>query len=193
MKKYLMMALAAMILAGCSKDDGMNIDKTYANDDFTMTERNIKEKLVGTWTIDEVKYSNYGSWVNKSSADLGSAAQLKAKADGSGELLGLENVKWRVSKDTIVVSCNWVCCTLSDGASQSFLPIGTMWPYSMTRDQAMSDAKKNFGNETKITTESREYLRGRIIKMDKDYFDIRYIKSKYPWANGETTCKLYRK
>ena len=193
MKKYLMMALVALTIASCSKDDGFGIDKTYADDDFTMNERNIKEKLVGSWTIDDVQYSDYGSWVTKSSADLGNAAQLKAKADGSGELLGLENVKWRVSKDSIVVSCNWVCCTLSDGKSQSFLPIGTMWPYSMKRDQAMSDAKQHFGNDAKISTELREYLRGRIIKMDKDYFDIRYIKSKYPWANSETTCKLYRK
>ena len=50
MKKLLwMMALGmCLVAAGCSKsDDGLDIDKTYAEDDFVMNERNIKEKLVG--------------------------------------------------------------------------------------------------------------------------------------------------
>lgn len=193
MKKYLMMALVALTIASCSKSETeTGIEKTYADDDFVMTERNFKEKLIGTWNLDEVQYLGYKGWVKKSTAELGDVATLRVKADGSGELLGLEGVKWRVCKDTIVVSSTVLKGT--DNKGYSFEPLGTLWPYGSSRQHAEEMLKQIWGNDAKITIEQTEYLRGRIIKMEKDYFDIRYITCKSPsWSFEETRCLLRRK
>lgn len=192
MKKYLMMALICLMTAGCSKsDDGFNIDKTYADDDFTMTERNIKEKLVGNWVIDEMHVFDYdNTWVVKTAETMGAAANITIKADGSGYFLGLENPKWTISNNTITVSCLFAVGRKKDGSVAMETPIGTY--YAITKQEA-EDFINEFVKDAVISYEQMKCATIKVKSMEKDRFTLTDIDMPYSYRQFKSYGTIRRK
>ena len=169
---YFVWALAmCLVAAGCSKDndDATNsIEKTYADDDFVMTERNIKEKMIGKWEITQLRTYD-GAWIHQEAKDLGTMKNVTVRADGTGELFGMEGVHWRVGKDTLVVSSLCLVGYSADGKISIPIPLGSGNNYGIARSEAESTLK-NLDFVYAVKTELREMVRMRVLKMEKDYF-----------------------
>ena len=186
MKKCLFLWAMALVMAGavcsCSKsdDDGGNnagIEKTYADDDFLMTERNIKEKLIGDWEITYLKKCDE-VWVEYSAADLGALKDVTVRADGTGELFGLEGVHWSVADNVVTISSQYLVCSSSGLASHLSILLGNYDGYGMKR----SDAEAYFNSiESGLTfsTELMETYKVKVRNMEKDFFDIYQIGERY--------------
>ena len=93
--------LTIIVPTSCSKeDDPYHIDKTYAADDFVKTDRNIREKLVGKWLIEEMKTSSK----RYTSQDLGSAHNAWFRADGTCDFLSLAEARWSVEDLRVIIT-----------------------------------------------------------------------------------------
>ena len=92
--------LAIIVPTSCGKDDPYDIDKTYAADDFVKTDRNIREKLVGKWLIEEMKYQ--GKYY--SAQELGSAHNAWFRADGTCDFLSLAEARWSVENLRVIIT-----------------------------------------------------------------------------------------
>lgn len=99
-KLLLVLALTTVVPTSCSKDDPYDIDKTYAADDYVKTDRNIREKLVGKWLIEEMKDSHK----RYTSQELGSAHNAWFRADGTCDFLSLQDAKWSVENLCVVIT-----------------------------------------------------------------------------------------
>lgn len=201
MKKriYLLLVTCLMMAAGmtsCSKDsdnDGAvsnGAEKTYADDDFLLTERNIKEKLIGTWEISKLStYSKSTGWITKTAADLGELGTMRLNADGSGELLGLDGVHWRVGKDTLVISSMFITVQtkIENTTTTMHLPLYVNDKYGYTRETILSELRESY-SEDKYNIEMYEYKRMKVNRMEKDFFDLREIGK----SMGDI-CELRRK
>lgn len=181
MKKSLFLWALALMMTGamcsCSKsdsDDGGNdagIENTYADDDFLMTERNIREKLVGEWEVQELMtYDSKTGWTTKAASELGSLKNVTMKADGSCVFLGKEDAHWRVGKDTLVVSCLYLVGRFPEGSVTK--EVSTQINSEVSKAYAESVIRENFPDAT-ISYEQREAIRLRVTKMDKDGFAFR--------------------
>lgn len=98
----LMAAIAATTLpTSCSKDDDpYSIEKTYADDDFVKTDRNIREKLTGKWLIEEMKDSHK----RYTSQELGAAHNAWFRADGTCDFLSLPEARWSVADKVVTIT-----------------------------------------------------------------------------------------
>jgi hypothetical protein len=92
--------LTIIVPTSCSKDDPYDIDKTYAADDFVKTDRNIREKLVGKWLIEEMETSSK----IYSAQELGSAHNAWFRADGSCDFLSLPDARWSVEDLRVIIT-----------------------------------------------------------------------------------------
>lgn len=92
--------LTAVLPTSCSKDDPYDIDKTYAADDFVKTDRNIREKLVGKWLIEEM----IDSHKRYTSQELGSAHNAWFRADGTCDFLSLAEARWSVEDLRVIIT-----------------------------------------------------------------------------------------
>lgn len=98
----LMAAMAATTLpTSCSKDeDPYSIEKTYADDDFVKTDRNIREKLTGKWLIEEMTDSHK----RYTSQELGAAHNAWFRADGTCDFLSLPEARWSVADKVVTIT-----------------------------------------------------------------------------------------
>jgi hypothetical protein len=92
--------LTIIVPTSCSKDDPYDIDKTYAADDFVKTDRNIREKLVGKWLIEEMKAGSK----RYTSQELGSAHNAWFRADGTCDFLSLAEARWSVESQRVTIT-----------------------------------------------------------------------------------------
>jgi hypothetical protein len=93
--------LIIIVPTSCSKeDDPYHIDKTYAADDFVKTDRNIREKLVGKWLIEQMKVGH----TTYSAQDLGSGHNAWFRADGTCDFLSLAEARWSVEDLRVTIT-----------------------------------------------------------------------------------------
>lgn len=189
----ILFALMLIIATGCSKnDDGINIDKTYADDDFTKNQRNIKEKLIGSWEFEELKWRYFDDpSITKSGSELGDLKYLKVKTDGSAELLGMEGVKWRMEENDIIVSRKYLVGKSADGLSSLYISLGSGNYFGEKRSEAEKELKSVFPGGT-ITTEELDIVRLRVKEMQLNYFNLEKTGKTYG-AITSANCKIRRR
>ena len=100
-KLILALTLTIVLPTSCSKDDDpYSIEKTYADDDFVKTDRNIREKLTGKWLIEEMKYNGKTYYAQ----ELGSAHNAWFRADGTCDFLSLPEARWSVADKVVTIT-----------------------------------------------------------------------------------------
>lgn len=100
-KIILALTLTIVLPTSCSKDDDpYSIEKTYADDDFVKTDRNIREKLTGKWLIEEMTDSHK----RYTSQELGAAHNAWFRADGTCDFLSLPEARWSVADKVVTIT-----------------------------------------------------------------------------------------
>jgi hypothetical protein len=193
MKKFLFITLILLSATGCTKnEDEYEISKIYADNDFTWSQNNIKEKIIGSWEFEELNYrfSNQ-PWITKTASDLGDFKYLKVKADGTGELLGMEGVKWRMQGCDIIVTRNYLVGKSSDGYGEVVVPLGSGNGFGMKRSDAEEFIKSELKGAT-ITTQSMDLVRLKVSEMLLNYFMLELNGKANDGMTG-LNCKLRRR
>lgn len=129
----MMMAALAVVLAGCGSDED-GLERTYADDDFVLTERNIREKVIGKWEIAEQMVN--GKWEAITDSFVLANKYLSMRADGSCILFSLKDAKYRVSNDSVYIS------VLGLFVENTY---GSLWR-PITDEFSMSEAKEWLAN-----------------------------------------------
>lgn len=189
MKKCLFLWAMALVMAGavcsCSKSDDDGFEMTYADDDFIMTPRNIKEKLIGEWEFESLMIYN-GGWEKLSADELGEAKDATIRSNGTCDLLCLDGAEWSMSGDTITVSSLCMIGTYNGGQTIVRLGNGFRW---LNRKNAENMLRRK-AEDVVITTERQLLVRLRASVMKKDYFRLDYIKSPFGAA---VNCTIKRR
>lgn len=194
MKKVLwMMALGmCLVAAGCSKgDDGLDIEKTYAEDDFVMNERNIKEKLVGEWWLESFRVLNpvSRSWNEYNKESLPDVMKtVKIRADGTSEFIGFYDVHWQLDgKDIIIQSAYLYACDEHGDLQGGFLLSDGWW--GLPRYNATESLRKDYPGMD-IVEQLKRVFKFRIDDMSLNRF---VLSSQEGQSLYTTECVLRRK
>ena len=188
----LMCLVTTVSMTACGSDDDNSnsggMEKTYADDDFVMTDRNIKEKLVGDWGITYLKrYEDDLGWVEYTEANIGSLKNAVFRGDGSGEIFGLEDVHWAVADGIVTISSLYLICTSPDAGGTLSIPLGSGNEYGVKRSDAEATVNSIRPNAT-FSTELRETLKFKVRKMEKDFFNLYQVGERW---NAEITLKRW--
>lgn len=184
-----MCAVCALMAVGtaCSSDNDepdSGMELTYAADDFVMTERNFREKLIGEWEITELVTSSRNGYTKRTADDFGSLKNVTFRADGSCSLMTLANAHYRVGKDTVVISCDYDVWIIGEN-STDYSAVVTGEEYKEEYDRIVQYyTEKGYPHSVK----QLEFIRLRITAMEKDYFA--FVEPVKAYA---TTCKIRRR
>ena len=120
-QKILFTLLAVVCVVGCGGSDEENdFEKFYADDDFVMTDRNIQEKIVGTWIID-AQMTN-GEWTDvKDRYPVSAYTRISISHDGTCQFNDYNDVKYSV-QDRVLSLTILALVVETDNVSIHFFP-----------------------------------------------------------------------
>ena len=163
-QKILFALLAVMCLVGCGSEEE-DFEKFYADDDFVMTDRNIREKIIGTWVID-AQMTN-GEWGEVKDSAVKANNLFTVRKDWSCDCYDFIDSKVRVSNDTIILS---VYCLFIDNQHG-----GKSWGY-LTNDFDMRTASKEASHAESVGCLASfiydDFIRAKVRSMKKDEFIV---------------------
>lgn len=122
MKQKILFALLAVVcLVGCGSDDE-DFEKFYADDDFVMTDKNIQEKIIGTWIID-AQMTN-GEWTDvKDRYPVSAYTRISISHDGTCQFNDYNDVKYSVQDRVLSFTVLALVVEETDGVSTHFFPL----------------------------------------------------------------------
>lgn len=171
MKQKILFALLVVVcLVGCGSDEKDDFEKFYADDDFVMTDRNIQEKIIGSWMID-AQMTN-GQWSEVRDSAVKANNLFTVRKDWSCDCYDFIDSKARVSNDTIILS---VYCLLIDNHHG-----GRTWRY-LTHDFDMRTASKEASHAESIGCVTSfiydDFIKAKVKSMKKDEFIVDAVRT----------------
>lgn len=196
MKKVLWMIALMMCLvmaAGCSKDDSdeFAFERQYAEDNFKLTEGNIREKIVGEWTFEELSFQPYGEkWIDSNPEELSDVAKVvKFRPDGTGEFLGMVDMHWQVEGRDLILKQAFLCAYDKNGKALGGVQLSN-GILGTTREKAEQRLKEKHPDYVTMRDSLDITVCAGVIGIGKDWVSLGSGKYREMIA---VSCKLKRK
>ena len=155
----LLMLLACVSFVSCSKDDD------FAADDFTITDGNIRQKIVGNWEIEKFcDYAQYQGWQITYGKDLGDSKYFSVLPNGTCINDFYKDVRYRVGNNTITISCLWLVCEMSGDNFKMVISAST------TDEEVNMNMEKYRSMGYNCRIERQDYMTFEVKEMNKDGF-----------------------